>query len=348
MGLTGLPFVGSLVLLALAAMAACVWRLPRIRGAPARLALILGTELALTTAALAAANAAFAFFASWPDLLGEGGGGVNVVAGEPARDAAPVWSVRRVHDPIARAVPAKEGRLEPIVVRGPRSGLFAPSYVYLPPQYAQRAYRHTRFPVVLILTSDPRGLVTRLRLPSVAAAAVARHALQPTVYVMAGPVGCVDVPGGRQYGTFLSQDVPAALAGAYRIARGDRGWGVLGDASGGYCAATLVMEHSDRFTAGASAATTFAAPPGDLYGRSAAIRDENDLVWRLRHRPPPPADLVAIDDGAGAARPFAALMRPPMRGGVIALTGGGGALPTWGRDVPGILGWFDRRIGPER
>ncbi len=347
MGLTGLPFVGSLVLLAFAATVACVWALPRIGGTVARLALVLGTELGLTVATLAMANASFGFFASWPDLLGENGGGANVVAGQGVR-GAPILSVRHVHDAIARTVPAKEGRLDPVVVRGPRSGLYAPAYVYLPPQYAQRAYRHTRFPVVLILTSDARGLVTRLRLPSVAAAAIARRALQPTVYVMTGPVGCVDVPEGRQYGTYLSQDLPMAVAGAYRVAQGDRGWGVLGDATGGYCAAKMVMEHSDRFTAGASAATTYAAPPGDLYGRSAAIRDENDLVWRLRHRPPPPADLVTIDGGAGAARPFAALVRPPMRGGVIALTGGDGALPTWRRDLPGILGWFDRRLGPER
>lgn len=307
MGLTGLPVVLTLAVVAFGAVVICVRA--GGRGLVRRILLVSGTELALTAAALAVANAGFGFFSSWSDLLGAEGGRITVSerqAGEPAPR-----QIEHTRGDLAGAVPRRDGRLEAVVVHGPRSGLYANAIIYLPPQYSERAYRHTRFPVVLMITSDVRGLASRL--PRIVAGGIARHVLRPTVYAMVGPVGCVDVPAGRQYATFLSEDVPSAMAGEYRVTQG---WGVLGDASGGYCAAALVLEHSDRFAAGVSAAPGYAPPPGD-YGRSSALRDENDLTWRLRNRPQPPADLTLVVTGTrrttgppSAIRPGASSGRP--------------------------------------
>jgi enterochelin esterase-like enzyme len=355
MGLTSGPFVVLLALLAAAASVACVRLLPRVRGGGPRqvlmrTGLVTGTELALLTAILVMVNSSFVFFASWTDLLGTDHSRLNVVGGsaQAASSATAASSVRPAYDVLSRTVPAKDGRLDSIVIHGPRSGLSAPSFVYLPPQYSQPAYRHKRFPVVLVLTADVRALMTRLRLPATAAGQIAAGSVQPTVYVMTSPAGCVDVPSGRHAEAFLSQDVPVAVGAAYRVARDGRGWGVVGDSAGGYCAAKLVLEHSDRFTAGASAAAAYSAPAGDLYGHSTAIRDENDLLWRLRHRPSPPADLLTIAGGGNEAqaREFAALIRPPMLSGTLNLTGGG-TLPTWQRDLPAVLTWLSRRLSPE-
>ncbi|MCW2945958.1 MAG: putative esterase [Actinoallomurus sp.] len=356
MGLTGGPFVVLVALLAAAAVVACVRLLPRVGdGTPRqvllRAGLMTGTQLVLVTAILVMVNSSFVFFASWSDLLGTDNSQANVVGGSAHAAMSPVSpaaSIRPARDALSRSVPPNDGRLDSIVIRGPRTGLSAASFVYLPPQYSQPAYRNRRFPVVLVLTPDVRALMTRLRLPAVVAGRIAAGSVQPTVYVMVSPAGCVDVPGGRQDETFLSQDVPVAVAARYRVARDGRGWGVLGDSAGGYCAAKLVLGHSDRFTAGASAAAAYNAPAGDLYGRSTAIRDENDLVWRLRHRPSPPADLLTITGGGNEAqaREFAALIRPPMRGGTLKLTGGG-ALPTWQRDLPAVLTWLNQRLSAE-
>lgn len=348
MGLTGVPFVVTLAVLAAAAFVACVRLLPRFSGGgarqvPARAGLVIGTQLVVVFAVLVAVNSSFEFFGSWGDLLGTDNSRVRVTggpatAGPPAAAAVP--SLRPVHGTAVPAVPKKDGRVGAVVVHGARTGLTARSYVYTPPQYARSG---RPLPVVLVLTADPSGALTRLRLPAVVAGQVAAGAVPPAVYVLTPlPAPCVDVPGGRQGETFLAEDVPMAVAASFNVAAA--GWAVVGDSTGGYCAAKLALAHSDRFTAAVSAATAYTAPPGDLYGRSAAIRDENDLLWRLRNRPPPPAAVLLVAGRAGAqARLLAELARPPASAQV--LDGPGGALPTW-RDLPAVLRWLGRRLTP--
>jgi S-formylglutathione hydrolase FrmB len=139
-----------------------------------------------------------------------------------------------------------------------------------------------------------------------------------------------------------------AVATSYRVARDGPGWGVIGDAYGGYCAAKLALRDGDRFTAAAGAASSYGAPPGDLYGHSAAIRNENDLLWTLGHRPPPPAHLLVLTtgDAGDAARRLTALVRPPATADSLTVAGDG-ALPTWQRDLPAVLRWLSGRLRPE-
>ena len=84
MGLTGVPFIVTLAVLAAAAFSVCVRLLPRFSGGGARpvlarAGLVIGTQLVAVFAVLAAVNSFFEFFGSWSDLLGTDGGGVNVV-----------------------------------------------------------------------------------------------------------------------------------------------------------------------------------------------------------------------------------------------------------------------------
>ncbi len=349
MGLTGVPFMVTLGVPAAIAFVACVRLLPRLAGRSARqvlarAGLVTGTQLVVVFAVLVAVNSSFEFFGSWSDLLGTDNGRVNVVGGPraaepPAAAAGP--SLRPARGTPAPAVPKKDGHVDAVVVHGARTGLTATSYVYTPPRYSRPGAR--RLPVVLVLTAQPSGLLTRLRLPEIVAGQIAAGALPPAVYVLtAPPAPCVDVPGGRQGETFLSQDLPMAVAASYHVAAD--GWAVVGDASGGYCAAKLALAHSDRFTAAASAAASYGAPPGDLYGHSAAIRDENDLLWRLRHLPSPPVSLLVLAGRADArARLVPELVRPPGYAQVLTLTDGG-ALPAWRRDLPAVLRRLGRRL----
>ncbi|MCO5998146.1 alpha/beta hydrolase [Actinoallomurus rhizosphaericola] len=360
MGLTDGPFAALLGILGLVAFAACVVLLPRVAGrgprqVAARAGLVVGTQSIVVFAVLVAVNSSFGFFGSWADLLGTDKSRVRVVGGAAvaAPPAVAQPSLRPTSDALSRALSPKDGRLDAVVFHGLRSGVTATGYVYLPPQYTRRAYRHRRLPVVLVLTADVRGTLTRLRLPAVAAGQIAGGAVQPTVYVLMSPVGaCVDVPGGQQANTFFAEDVPMAVATSYRVAQDGPGWGVIGDASGGYCAAKLALRDGDRFTAAASAASSYGAPPGDLYGdrygRSTAIQHENDLLWTLGHRPPPPAHLLVLTAGGTgeAARRLTALVRPPTSADSLTVHGGG-ALPTWQRDLPAVLRWLSGRLSPE-
>ncbi|MGI5323136.1 hypothetical protein [Actinomadura nitritigenes] len=198
------------------------------------------------------------------------------------------------------------------------------------------------------------------------------------------PAGCLDLPGvpGGQAETFLAQDLPLALAGAYRLPEARAGWGLAGIGTGGQCAARLAMLHSDRFTAAASLNGRFGPPadgsgtdartvvklkagtgkaprggakagskPDDPYGGSEPYRLDQDLTWRLQHLPPPPVSVLAAASATGpdaeAAGRFAALARPPMHVDKVLVPGDPATLKQWRDHLPAVLEWLSARLRAE-
>ncbi|MEV5753792.1 alpha/beta hydrolase-fold protein [Actinoallomurus sp. NPDC052308] len=372
MGLTGTPFILFVCVLALAALAGVIWVAPRAaRRVPARVGLLLVSQVLLLAALLTVANAYFAFYGSWGDLLGmsgAGGGGTGDPVGPHARAASastgPDPLLVPTHDAFVdgHQLPAKDGRLEAVTIHGARSGITALAYVYLPPQYFQDRTR--RFPVTLALTGYPgnaQNLVTRLRLPQTAAQEIAARRLKPMIFVMMRPMltpprdtECTDVPNGPLAETFFARDLPAAVETAYRTVPAPTGWSAMGDSTGGYCALKLAMRHSDRFAAAISLSGYYKAlrdiTTGDLYGGSPAYRNENDLDWRLRHRPAPPVDVLVTTSKVGekdyqATMRFIALARSPMRVASITLPTGGHHFSVWNRELTPALRWLNGRLG---
>lgn len=369
MTLTGAVFAVFLCAVALAGLAAVVWAAPRLSGrAAARAGALLGAQLLLIAALLTLANDYFAFYGTWGELVGapagSGAGGMPAArAATRERAGSPLVPVP--DDPFVRQhqVAAAEGRLEAVMIHGPRSGISAKAYVYLPAQYLRDQTR--RFPVGLVLTGYPgnaENLITRLEVPRLAAQEIAAGHARPTIFVMMRPMvtpprdtECTDVPGGPQAGTFFAQDLPVAIASAYRVVPGPAGWSAVGDSTGGYCALKLAILHSDRFGAAVSLAGYYKAlkdfTTGDLYGGSRAYRAENDLVWRLRHLPPPPVDVLVATSRTGekdypATRAFLKLVRPPMRSAAIILPSGGHHFSVWQRELIPALHWLSDRAGP--
>jgi Putative esterase len=329
MGLTGAGFVGSLLVVALVAVAGCVRLLPRYSGVgrgqvAARTGLLVGSQAVLLLALLVLINSSMQFYSSWRDLFGMDVGTVRVT--DRNAGLAPVApSATPSQDALTRRLPAGDGRLDYLDVHGWRSGLSARVYVYMPPGRDPR-----RLPVVLFL-GPPRDMVTRQRLPRLAAREIAAGRLRPVLIVIAPTAaGCVDAPGGAQGETFLSQDLPAAIGVAYHVTGG---WSVAGPQGlAAYCAALLAMRHSDRFGSAVFTAAALTPPAGDLYGGSRTIRDEYDPRWRLRHRPPPPISVGVVgDDG------FAAGARPPMRAEPLPAT-------AW-QSLPTVLRWLGAHLG---
>ncbi len=382
------------LLLALVAAAAAgsvvavVWAWPRLaRRRPAylaaRLAMVVVTELLVTTAFLIWLNGYFSFYATFAQLPGAGTGTRAVRVSRVAAAGRPVVISGSVPGPARSrggptalaegtgpprvgtgAAPAVAGRLLQVVIKGERTGLNSGTgYVYLPPQYFQPAYARARFPAVLAVTGYPGqagGIVHRLALPAVAARLMAAGRIRPTVFVMltVSPLlpldtECTDIPGGPQVESFLAQDVPRAIEQTFRVTASPAGWGVLGYSTGGYCATKLAMMYPDRFSAAVSMAGYYYAERGQfvpgLWGGSARYRNENSPGWRLRHLPAPPISELVTSSWLGeqslpGTLAFLREIHPPMRGYSLIVPEGGHNFHTWGRELPPSLVWLSRHL----
>ncbi len=378
MGLTSLPFLITLSVAAAATVVAAAWVWPRVAGhrprdLAGRVSVLVVTQALVVAAVLGWLNAYFTFYGAWSDLLGPP---------HPVRPAAqgtatapppqPVVVTKRLVPRLPGAPrhgsPARDGEVLAVSITGPRTGIRVPrSYVYLPPQYFQSAYAGRSFPVVEYLTGypgDPWSAVARLGVPSTAGAEMNAGTIQPAVFVMmpssvAMPrdTECTDIPGGLQAATFFAVDVPLAMEQDFRVATSASGWSAMGDSTGGYCAVKLAMLHSDRLSSAVSLAGYYTAledfTTGDLYGGSTAYRLENDLFWRLQHRPPPPVSVLLTSSRVGESDyqetlRFLKMIRPPMRGYSLILGEGGHNFRTWGQELAQVLRWLSarQRAGP--
>ncbi|WP_239516260.1 alpha/beta hydrolase-fold protein [Streptomyces sp. ICC4] len=376
LGIDGAPALLLAVLLATAVFAGTVLLWPRlsVRGPGAvlgRSALQLAITLTMAVPLLLAANSSYGFYGSWGDLLSLRRddpipAGTDTSGADPSgRDGLRVrgthsWRYGGSGDPEA------VGRIEAVTVRGARSGLSAQAYVYLPPQYAYAtARRREEFPVVLALSgfpSTPRVLLDLLRYPQRALEAVRAGRMRPAVLVLMTPTvapprdtECVDVPGGPQAETFFAHDLRAAVASHYGLTRDARGWGVMGNSVGGYCALKLALRGPDAYRAAAGLSASYGAArdadTGDLFGGDAGLRRERDLLWRLRNLPQPPVSLLVASSRKGEHQyprtmEFIDAVRAPARVSSIVLGSGGHHYETWGREVPPALEWLVGRLSP--
>ncbi|QKG25279.1 hypothetical protein [Actinomadura verrucosospora] len=266
--------------------------------------------------------------------------------------------------PVRRFTPAKPPSAEPPSAGTPRTG---PSS--RPGDRGKRGHKHR--------TEKPRG--------PIGVTPVTKQGTAKPRDVR--PAGCLDLPGvaGGQAETFLSKDLPLALAGTYRLPETRAGWGLAGLTAGGQCAARLAMLHSDLFTAAASLNGRFGLPtdgtgartvvrlnppaagtgatasggsgravkqgPDDPYGGSEAYRLDQDLTWRLQHLPPPPVSVLAAAQSAGAdaqaAEQFAALAKPPMRVDKLLVPGNRVTLGQWRSQLPAVLAWLSAHLKGE-
>ncbi|QKW33635.1 esterase [Actinomadura sp. NAK00032] len=370
MSLTGRPLACLLIVAVVAVVAATVWQWgrlagPGVRSLAARVCALVLCQALVTMSVLFFVNRHFGFYGTWGELTGAAGIGSGRLVENQQRggDGAAAALIRRKPEVSIGGSQERDGRVDTVDIRGLRSGLHARAYVYLPPQYFQRGQEQRRFPVSLVFSGYPgaqRNLITQVRVPQTARDELKAGRIQPMVYVMLRPAmvkgrdtECLDVPGGPQTATFFAQDVPEAVRGAYRVAGGRDGWGAFGLSTGGYCSLKLAMRHSDVLSKAAALSGYYGAikdiTTGDLYGGSQAVRNENDLFWRLRHRPPPPISVLVTTSRVGEknrdeTQRFLSLVRPPMRASSLVLDSGGHNFQTWKRVLPQVLRWMSRGL----
>ncbi|WP_042406192.1 alpha/beta hydrolase [Streptacidiphilus carbonis] len=375
MGLTSRKLELVVALGAVVAYAGTVWLWPRLGGrgwralAGRALVLLAGQVLALAAIGLAA-NDWGGFYSSFDDLLGTGQGGAGVFTAHANR-SGPARAPVHPGDPVkvkgSKPVPlmlpgagphTAAGMVQRVSIRGSGTGLTEQAYVYLPPQYFQASAARRRFPVILVLTGYPgtaHNLISRMKYPTLAAQAIVRGAMQPTVLVMMRPsvamprdTECQDVPAGPQAETFFDVDLHQAMAAHYRVGVSGRSWAVIGDSTGGYCALKLAVRDPQAFSAAASLSGYYTAAQdsttGNLFAGSQRLREENDLMWRLRNLPPPRVSVLVATSRQGeadyrATLAFIAAAKPPMDVASLILPSGGHNFHTWNRETPTALPW---------
>ena len=387
MPLLGWPLLALLGALAVGVPVATFWLWPRLRGprplrALVRLGMLAGCQVAAVLLVAAALNNYGYFYGSWSDLVGNSQQQGSVAAPRKAvpasngrTGAAPQSgatvdpsAVRTLADP-GWSSPAQwptRGRVESVTITGTRSQLRSHAFVYLPPQYFQRAFAHETFSAALVLTGfpgDDLNLVNRLRYPDHLLALIDAHRAKPMVLVMMRPsvtsprdTECTDVPAGPQALTFFAQDVPAAVSGKFRVQ--PAGWGAVGDSTGGYCATKLAMMQSNVYSAAVSLSGYFHtlqdSTTGDLWAGSSVVRNLNDPGWRLQHLPPPPVSLLVVtardehgSDGYAENSRFLTMAHAvgaPFRVDSLILAHGGHNFTTWDAALPESLSWLSAKL----
>ena len=203
---------------------------------------------------IAAVNKFYDYYQTWGgminDLTGQGVSSIpKYAAGDKGTSRQFDQNIGRV---TSRGEDAQVGYLFQTSITGARSHLTRDVYVYLPPQYFQKAYRHYKFPVIELLHGSPGGPEAWVDVMGVIPTFLGllqSHPGDAAVLVMPDTDGgrqyelqCLNDPGGIQDLTFTALDVPRAIARIARVQPPGRAWGLAGYSEGGYCAANIALQ----------------------------------------------------------------------------------------------------------
>lgn len=376
MSLLGTPLLVLVAVVAAALPLITLFAWARLRGRPRaqfaqRVALVVACQVAGTALIAVALNDYGDFYSSWSSLLHTRPQAATLgrPTGAPSAStaASPAGAITLLADPhySTRAQWSSRGRLESIEFTGAASALTEHAFVYLPPQYFQASFAHTRFPAVEIMSGYPGSeadMTKGMNYQGVLLNLINAKRAVPTVLVMLLPnvtyphdSECTDVPTGPLAATFYFQDLPTQIAESYRVL--PHGWGALGGSTGGYCAVKFAMLHPDVCTAAVSIQGYYFAlrdnTTGDLWGGSRVLRNLNDLEWRLRNMPAPPVSVLLVSsyaqtapDGYRDTQTFAALVKKPMTAKTVIYAHGGHNIATWRIGLADELSWLIGELPP--
>lgn len=346
--LTGTTFMVAVAVAAVAAVVATLILWSKTRGPVwvrmiQRLVLVVVCQVVAVGLVGTWVNNHYGLYSSWTDLLGTTSSAQLDMTGPPPQSA--------------KFTPAKWG-MEKTYFRGPRSGLASQVYVWLPPQYEQRAYQNTAFPVVMLLhgvPGHPEGWMTVGGMPRRVASYIARGRMHPVVLVVPSidPGGvnsdCSNTPQSR-VATWLAQDVPDLIERHFKVERSPRAWALAGVSTGGLCALKLPMQYPEVFGAGA------AMSPDPVGGDSTVLSNARERVTNsplklARKRP-----NVHLWAGTGAQDPNsppsnidalrAAIRRPTSLAPTVVIKDGGHNFRIWGQLEPFLFAWINTVQAP--
>ncbi|MEU6587912.1 alpha/beta hydrolase-fold protein [Streptomyces sp. NPDC046881] len=372
MSLTGTPFLYLTVVLSVVALILPLALWSRMRGprplrAVARVLMLLFAQGTAVTLVFVLVNNQNNLYDNWADLLGtgdhvqqaadlgpDGTGGISVKRLPKVRQ-----SFTAAGGPGMRAA----GGVRVTQLRGRVSGVNAEVYVWLPPQYGEPAYRHTRFPVVELLPGYPGSAKAwfgamkahEQLLPLMRSGQVAPFILvAPRTNLLAGvDTGCANVPGQVNADTWLSIDVPKMVTDNFRAQPAPQGWAVAGYSAGAHCAVKLAVAHPDRYRAAVSM-SGYNDPIGErnsLAAQSPALRAANNPYLLLRKAAEPPRIALYLSgqagDGYQAGRALESVAKAPTTVRVVFLprSAGGHTMALWRPQVDTVFRWLTLQMG---
>lgn len=327
---------------------------PRAARATARVGMVLLSQAAAVLAVLVWVNNTYGLYESWSDLSGNDG---QVRLDDAGHDSAgaPVGGGSVEH---LRFSPAKGGALKTTGF-GPRSHISGTIEVWLPPQYKQPGYRHTRFPVVELLPGypgSPGAWFGAMDAGHELSALIRAHRAAPMILVapkmnVLGTVdpGCADVPHRSLTSTWLGEDVPGLVRQNFRVLGGPKHWATMGYSAGAYCATNLALHHPRRFHAVVSL-SGYNAPLAGLVTRDPALARANNPYLELRDARRQP-DVVLLmagsyqdSDTVFAAKSLLKTLHHPGTSRLLTISKGGHNTQVWKTMLPTAMTWISQQI----
>ena len=222
---------------------------------------------------VAAVNKFYDYYQTWGGAVSDLTGGGNTI---PKYAAAGAGSNKQFDKDIGRVTSSAEeaevGYLFQTTITG--SHITRDVYVYLPPQYFQKAYAHYRFPVIELLhgsPGDPEAWVAVMGIIPTFLNLLEAHPTDAAVLVMPDTDGglqyglqCLNNPGGIQDMTFIDRDVPYYIARLVRVQPPGREWGLAGYSEGGYCTANIALQDPNGYGAAGIMSGYFAPIPSQV------------------------------------------------------------------------------------
>jgi enterochelin esterase-like enzyme len=328
---------------------------------------------------IAAVNKFYDYYQTWGGMINDlTGQGASTI---PKYAAAGVGSKNSFDKNIGRvtsdAEDAQVGYLFQTSVTGARSHLTRDVYVYLPPQYFQKPYLHTKFPVIELLHGSPgnpqawvdvMGVIpTFLNLLEIHPSDAAVLVMPDTDGGMQYGLQCLNDPGGLQDMTFVAIDVPDAVARIARVQAPGRAWGLAGYSEGGYCTANIALQYPSHWGAAGVMSGYFSpidsqvpegnkpgAKPEEVYdfrGRPALqlLNSPQDYVTRVPVNDLLPAFWLAAgaEDASdvSAAQDFRQLLETRVANvPLVIIPGGGHQGSVWRAALVPMLNWMTPQL----
>jgi enterochelin esterase-like enzyme len=257
------------------------------------------------------------------------------------------------------------GQVRQLRLTGISSGISRNGFVYLPPQYSERQFAATRFPVVELIPGSPgrpTDYLVHLGLPHLMNELIARHQLGPMIVVLPQTNAgnryeeCVDAPGVAD-DTYVTADVRRDVLARFRASGDPAQWGIAGYSSGGYCAANLALRHRSWFGAAGIIDGYFRptdGPAADALGHNPAAEQANDPIRAARaldrDSRPLPALWVSAGTGVAAdlagARAFMASLHGVEQVQFVEQRNAGHNFYAWRPLFPRLLAWMWAELAP--
>jgi hypothetical protein len=277
---------------------------------------------------------------------------------------------------VSSSTAQQQGYTVQLTVEGQRTHLRRTVFIYLPPQYFQKAYAKYHFPAIELFTGypgEPQDWINVLGVTTVLDSLVHANLAKPAVLIMPDTEGglrralqCLNLPQGIQDATYLAEDLPDYVYRTMRVQPPGKAWGLAGYSEGGYCAANLAIRYRTLFGYSGVMSGYF-SPLDVLVGKparyeqpfpgpaNAALRAANTPMDALS-QVPSWAFLPQFWIGAGAgdredveqADAFQSLLlqrQPKVK--VVLAQGGGHTMFTWRSLVTPMLEWMTPQLADQ-